>query len=129
MDSSNKEYISKEPKHCLQCAEPLSSAYERPDKKFCCRSCRNEYSYRSQNEERAARRRTIAKIERNYELLKSLISCGRQTLNLTQAKLMGLNLGYMTTCTSLRGKLLCSCYDITYELRSDRICKLSKGIK
>lgn len=124
--AQSSQYTQSDTNHCIQCGDPFTSTYGRTDKKFCCPECKNKFLYRQQSAQRALRRRTEVRIARNYELLRALIESGVKELALPEAKLMGIDPNYMTMCAPARTKLVCSCYDISYEIRAGKICKLSK---
>ena len=59
---------------CLECGDKIK--YGRTDKKFCSDDCRNRHHNEKQKESRAYRRKVLAILAKNYDLLDALIKMG-----------------------------------------------------
>ena len=55
---------------CLECGDRIR--YGRTDKKFCCDECRLKYNYEQVKASKNYRRRVMAALARNYEILEDL---------------------------------------------------------
>ena len=59
---------------CLECGDKIR--YGRTDKKFCCDECRNRHYNSKLKEGRAYRRKVLAILQKNYDLLDELLKSG-----------------------------------------------------
>jgi len=121
-----KKYEQKAAGYCLECGDAFTSAYGRADKKFCCPQCRSNYHYRAVREARVMRLRITTRLERNHEILSDLLARGITSITRLEAKQLGLDLDFMTSCVVSKTKVECSCFDITYRITASRITNISK---
>ena len=121
------EYDKKVVRHmpkCLHCGDRIT--YGRMDKKFCCDDCRNRH-YNEQNKAaRSYRRKVIAQLTVNYEILDSLFRAGIYSIDLMDAATMGFAPGMITSCRRVGRHDEYCCFDIKYIMTSTRIYSISK---
>ncbi len=114
--------------HCLECGDPFSVRYGRPEKKFCSPDCRSRYHYRESRKSGLTRTRVIGRLDRNYGILNELVSKGIRSLDYLEARIMGLDPDYCTACMVTRSRVECWCYDISYRRTDTRIMNISKSL-
>lgn len=109
---------------CLECGASLPNG--RSDMKFCSASCRNRYNYRKGNRDKGVKLRTINAINRNYEILESLLEDGTSTIDNPDLSAMGYNFDCITSYHKVRNHNEYRCYDIKYYKSESRIFGLSR---
>ena len=118
-----KSYIRHMPV-CLECGDKIR--YGRTDKKFCCEECKNRHYNRLVKDSRAFRRKILGHIDRNYEILDSLLRSGVTSADLTDLTSAGFLPGIMTSCLRTRTRVECACFDIKYIITPGRLSSISK---
>ena len=109
---------------CLECGDKIR--YGRADKKFCCRECKEKHFNRLAKGSRSVRRRIVSQLDRNYEILESLIRSGVDSVDVTDAVSMGFQPGIVTSFRKVRSRPELSCFDIKYIMTPSRISGISK---
>lgn len=121
------DYVNKMGRHtpaCLECGDQIR--YGRTDKKFCCDDCRNRHYNNLAKGSRTFRRKVLAMLSRNYEVLNELLRSGTTSVDMLDAVTMGFAPGIMTSCRkSGRHDEFC-CFDIRYIMTRTRIYSISK---
>lgn len=119
-------YLKKDSENgsCLECGKPL---YGRPDKKFCCSACKNEWHYRKEAEVKLSKSRTLTVLNRNYMLLESLLDRKIKSIGLWELEQMGFQpktiTGYIK---SRRNSEEYACFNIIYRQDASRIYNIRK---
>lgn len=105
---------------CPQCGKVVN--YGRVDRRFCSITCKNLYHNRTRY---APRLQSVDRVLRfiyfNRDVLDKLIKMGVSSIDRSALLHMGYNMNYFTSVERLRGRWLCTCLDIGYELTSTRI--------
>lgn len=109
---------------CLECGDEIG--YGRPDRKFCSMSCKNRYNNRKNQGSRQAKLKIMNALDRNHEILDSLLRMGLTEMNLADVKHLGFNVNYMTSCYRTRGHTEYCCFDIRYHVTPTRITSIFK---
>ena len=109
---------------CLECGDRIT--YGRTDKKFCCGECRMKYNNNLLKETRAYRRKVLAMLNRNYEILDELLSKGLDSAELMDIELRGFNSGIVTSYRRTGKHDVFCCFDIKYILTHTRIYSVMK---
>lgn len=120
----NDESISGYVKRCLECGEPVP--YGRPDKVYCCVSCRNRYNYGEKKLRIRNRTRVMKILSDNYAVLQALLREKVGSIDVPQMIFRGFNPEYMTWCQRRPRYSECCCFDIKYNLTHDRIFSISR---
>ena len=74
---------------CLECGDKIR--YGRTDKKFCCDECRNRHYNSKLKEGRAYRRKVLAILQKNYDLLDELLKSGVDSADFADLVTLGLD--------------------------------------
>ena len=109
---------------CLECGDKIR--YGRKDKKFCCDDCRNRHYNAKLKQGRTYRRKVLALLDRNYELLDDILKSGRDSADFTCLMTLGFNPDAVTFCHHSRRHDIYGCFDITYKMSEWRIYSISK---
>ena len=109
---------------CLECGDKIR--YGRTDKKFCCVECRTRHYNREAKESRAFKRKILRLLNRNYEILDSMLQSGVTSLDLTDMLSLGFSPNIATSFRRHRTHYEYSCFDIKYRLTPGRISFISK---
>ena len=104
---------------CLECGDKIK--YGRTDKKFCCDDCRNRHYNAKLKQGRTYRRRVLALLDRNYELLDEVLKSGRDSADFTYLMTLGFNPDAVTFCHHSRRHEIYGCFDIIYKMSETRI--------
>lgn len=96
--------------------------------KFCSPSCRSSYNYRKAPANKGLRLRTINAINRNYDILESLLEDGCTTMDIPDLSAMGYNFDCITSYHKVRNHNEYRCYDIKYYKSESRIFGLSRCV-
>lgn len=121
------DYTKREKKMpvCLECGDKIR--YGRVDKKFCCEECKNRHYNNLAKGSRAYRRRTITRLNRNYEILEQLIKSGNTSVELSDLMSLGF---WPDSVTGFHKNRFKSdeywCFDIKYRMTDSRIYSISK---
>ena len=109
---------------CLECGDEI--VYGRKDKKFCSDECRNRHHNHQHRSGRHYRRMVTAILDRNYEILESLVSSGIEAIWVADAIGLGFNPSYVTSYRKHGKRSMCHCYDICYVTTDNRMTSISK---
>lgn len=109
---------------CLHCGEKIS--YGRSDKKFCCEDCRVEHNNSLVRDSRAFRRRVLAQLSANYDLLATVIQSGRDSIPLPDIVSMGFAPNALTSYRRVGKHMEFGCFDIKYRMTSSKIYSIYK---
>ncbi len=109
---------------CLECGDVLP--YGRSDMKFCCVSCKSRYHYVNGGHLKGLRLRTIGALDRNHEILSSLMEKGVTSMNIPDLAQMGYRFDCVTSYHKVRNHNEYRCYDIKYNLSESRMFGLAK---
>lgn len=109
---------------CLECGDRIR--YGRTDKKFCCEECRTRHNNRQAKGSRTFRRKVLKQLDRNYEILESLLNHGLTSADMTDLMSMGFSSGLVTSCRRLRSRMEYTCFDIKYIMTPGGLSSISK---
>lgn len=109
---------------CLECGNQIR--YGRTDKKFCCEDCRTRHHNNMAKAGRAFRNKVIGILNRNYEILDSLLEKGMDSAELVDIEMMGFVPGMSTSCRRSGKHNVFTCYDIKYILTRTKIFSIMK---
>lgn len=109
---------------CLECGEKIR--YGRIDKKYCCEDCRNRHYNNLMKASRTFRRRILAILEKNYNILEEILRAGADSIDLSDLLQMGFVPGVVTSYHKIRRHDEYSCFDIKYIMTDSRIYSISK---
>lgn len=116
------------PRRCLECGRYVG--YGRPDRKFCCRECKNRWHNRNRvNSWRAEQARILRILENNHRILERMLRMGFQSVDRVTLLQMGFHPEYVTSFQKLGRICQCGCYDILYESTPSRIFRLHSQSK
>mgnify|MGYP006784851495 FL=1 len=109
---------------CLECGDRI--LYGRTDKKFCCESCRQKHFYSTAKETRIFKRKVLAILSRNHEILENLIREGKDSADLMELVLIGF-VPWVITSYRRSGKHdEYNCFNIKYIMTRTRIYSIVK---
>lgn len=109
---------------CLECGDKIR--YGRTDKKFCCEECRTRHHNREASDSRAFKRKILRMLERNYEILDSMLRSGVTSSDLTDMLSFGFSPNIATSFRRHGAHYEYSCFDIKYRLTPGKISFISK---
>lgn len=120
------QYRIIEPKltQCQECGSEIE--YGRVDKKFCCSDCKNKYYNRIAKDNRAAKRRILSAIARNYDVLTQCIKCGVKSIDIVDAVAMGFVPGIVTSHHKRGNRDEYGCLDIKFNVSNSRLGGITK---
>ena len=118
-----KKIVRRMPK-CLHCGDQIK--YGRMDKKFCCDECKTHYYNVKNKSARAFRRRVLAQLMGNYEILDTMFKSGIYSIELIDAVAMGFAPGIITSYRRVGKHDEFCCFDIKYIMTKMRIYSISK---
>ncbi|MBR1406819.1 MAG: DUF2116 family Zn-ribbon domain-containing protein [Bacteroidales bacterium] len=110
--------------HCLECGDAIT--YGRPDKKFCCESCKNRWHNRLEKASRSYRVKVKATLSRNYEVLNDLLKLGISRMNLYDLRALGYDPQYVTAAIPVGKRFEYMCYDIRFRQTPVQVSNLTK---
>lgn len=110
--------------HCLECGDPLP--YGRKDRKFCCPSCRNRHHNREARQWRFRYSTIIGILEKNHDILHSLIRIGIRSIPKTELAQLGYRMGFVTSSGREGRRTVCRCFDIVFTDMETRITGLTQ---
>lgn len=112
--------------YCLQCGKKING---RTDKVFCSDRCRSIYNYYKTRSRSIVRGRVLGTLDKNYELLDSLISRGINAVEMRSLEMAGFKPGCATSFSE-RGKLReYWCFDIRYNISGGRLFNLRRPLE
>ena len=109
---------------CLECGDRIR--YGRTDKKFCCEACKTRHHNREARDSRAFRRKILRLLDKNHEILVSLLHSGVTSIDVTDMISLGFSPSIATSYRRLRSHCEYCCFDIKYRLTPSRISFISK---
>ena len=110
---------------CLECGDKIR--YGRIDKKFCCEECKNRHYNKLARSSRAYRRKIMARLARNYQILEQMIKSGEESVELTDLVSAGFTPESVTGYHKNRFKSdEYWCFDIKYMMTDSRVYSISK---
>lgn len=118
------KYDEEQRGRCLECGDVLP--YGRSDMKFCCVSCKSRYHYVNRGHLRGLRLRTIGALDRNHEILESLLGEGVTSINVPDLAQMGYRFDCITSYHKVRNHNEYRCYDLKYFMSASRVFGLAR---
>ena len=109
---------------CLECGDVLP--YGRSDMKFCCVNCKSRYHYVNKGHLKSLRLKTIGALDRNHEILSSLLEKGVTSMNIPDLAQMGYRFDCVTSYHKVRNHNEFRCFDLKYFMSDNRIFRLSR---
>ena len=109
---------------CLECGDQIR--YGRTDKKFCCDDCRMRHYNEQSKLSRHFRRRILAALSKNYEILEGLIRSDKESVDLMTLATMGFTPSIVTSFRRTGKHDEYGCFDIRYIMTRTRIYSISK---
>ena len=109
---------------CLECGHTIS--YGRKDKKYCCEQCRIRHNNALSRMGKRAKRRILAVLDKNYEILDALVRSDMESAWLSDLMAMGFNPGYSTFYRKTGRRDYFHCFDISYVMTPNRLYSISK---
>ena len=109
---------------CLECGDKIR--YGRTDKKFCCNECKIRHYNNLAKGSRTFRRKVLAMLSGNYEVLNEVLRSGSSSIDLMDAVAMGFAPGAMTSFRKSGKHDEFGCFDIRYIMTRTRIYSISK---
>ena len=109
---------------CLRCGEKIS--YGRTDKKYCCEDCRSEHHNEQVKDSRAFRRRVLAQLSSNYNLLSAVLQSGADSIPLADIVSMGFAPGAVTSYSKAGKHDQFGCFDIKYRMTATKVYSILK---
>jgi len=111
---------------CLECGKEL---YGRPEKKFCCESCKNKFHYRDIHKRNSVKNRVMANLNSNYRILEDLLQRSVSSISLADISQLGFNSKCATgivisTRPRMPNKMFC--FDITYKQSPSRLSEIKR---
>lgn len=109
---------------CLECGDEIG--YGRPDRKFCCPTCKNKYNNRRSQGSRLMKLKVINALNHNHEILSRLLKAGMTEIYILDAKRLGFSFEYVTSFRKVRSYAEFCCFDIKYRLTPTRLTSIYK---
>lgn len=109
---------------CLECGDII--AYGRPDKKFCCTSCKNRWHNREGKGVRVYKLRVRNALDKNYMILNDLLKLGVRRMDMLQLRGLGYDPGFVTSMDLSGKRREFMCYDIRFRMSDHQISAISK---
>lgn len=94
--------------------------------KFCCVSCKSRYHYVNVGHLKGLRLKTIGALDRNHEILSSLLEKGVTSMNIPDLVQMGYRFDCVTSYHKVRNHHEYRCFDIKYNLSESRMFGLAR---
>lgn len=118
-------YVNKRKQaHCLECGDTIR--YGRTDKKFCCDKCKARHYNNLARSGRMFRNKVISMINRNYDILESLLRDGADSVDLVDLISMGFAPGVNTSYRRSGRRDVYTCYDIKYVMTATKVYSITK---
>lgn len=115
-----------EPRHCLCCGNRLEYGKGRSDRKFCNRTCKNNYHNRLRGNFKDMKPKVDGIIMKNYAFLDDMVKLGVKSIPMPEAVSAGFNPSYSTSVFQSEGYCEHCCYDIIYRVSAIRIFKIRR---
>ena len=109
---------------CLECGDKIR--YGRTDKKFCCDVCRMKYHHEQVKISKIYRRRVLAVLTRNYEILDNLLKTDVDAVDLFDLEGLGFIPGVVTSYRKVNRHDEYTCFDIKYIMTRTRVYGIKK---
>lgn len=109
---------------CLECGDKIR--YGRTDKKFCCDGCRMKYHHEQVKSSKMYRRRILAILTRNYDILENLLKSEVTTVDLFDLEGLGFIPGVVTSYRKVNKHDEYTCFDIKYIMTPSRVTSIKK---
>ena len=109
---------------CLECGDKIR--YGRTDKKFCCDVCRMKYHHEQVKISKIYRRRVLAVLTRNYEILDNLLKTDVDAVDLFDLEGLGFIPGVVTSDRKVNRHDEYTCFDIKYIMTPTRVSCIKK---
>ena len=109
---------------CMHCGEKIS--YGRTDKKYCCEDCRVEHNNTLARDGKMFRRRVLAQLTSNYDLLLTVLQSGADSIPLADIVSMGFAPGMVTSYCKVGKHDEFGCFDIKYRMTPAKIHSIYK---
>ena len=110
---------------CLECGDVLPYG-SRTDMKFCSVSCKSRWHYTNGSRLKGLRLKTIGALDRNHEILETLLSKGISSMDIQDLVQMGFNINCVTSYHKVRRHDEYRCFDIKYIQTPSRITGIEK---
>ncbi len=111
---------------CLECGDRIR--YGRTDRKFCCDKCKNSYNNRKTRVSRNFKLKVRNAIEKNYEILESLVKSELSSISLSEIAMMGFKVDFVTSYHKVGSHHEYWCYDIRYYLSDSRLFEIQRVV-
>ena len=109
---------------CLECGDKIR--YGRTDKKFCCDGCRMKYHHEQVKSSKMYRRRILAILTRNYDILENLLKSEVTAVDLFDLEGLGFIPGVVTSYRKVNKHDEYTCFDIKYIMTPSRVTSIKK---
>lgn len=109
---------------CLECGDRIR--YGRTDKKFCCDECRLRYNYEQVKASKNYKRRVLAALSRNYEILEDILKSEVSSVSLLELEGLGFLPGMVTSYQKVNRREEYTCFDIKYVMTPTRVYGIKK---
>ena len=109
---------------CLECGKAFYGG--RVDRKFCCDTCKNRYNNKKTQSLRNFKLRIRTVLDRNYEILQSLVKERIRIADRAELEARGFNPDYVTVHIKMNRHDFHCCYDISYILTPSKITNIKK---
>ena len=113
---------------CLEGGDVIR--FGRPDKKFCCETCKNRYHNRLEKSSRSYRVKVRSTLARNYGVLNDLVKLGISRMSLFELRAMGYDPQFVTAAIPVGKRTEFMCYDIRFRqtgIQLSHITKIASG--
>ncbi|MGM9742789.1 MAG: hypothetical protein ACI3ZC_06995 [Candidatus Cryptobacteroides sp.] len=111
-------------KVCLECGSVMYGG--RPDRKYCCESCKNRYNNKRAQGIRNLKLRIRNSLDRNYDILSVLVRNNVTHVDRAELAMKGFRPEFVTSHTRTPRHDCCCCYDIAYCLTPTRLINLRR---
>jgi hypothetical protein len=109
---------------CLECGDKIR--YGRTDKKFCCDVGRMKSHHEQVKISKIYRRRVLAVLTRNYEILDNLLKTDVDAVDLFDLEGLGFIPGVVTSYRKVNRHDEYTCFDIKYIMTPTRVSCIKK---
>lgn len=109
---------------CLECGTAFYGG--RVDRKFCCNACKNKYNNKKTQSLRNFKLRIRTVLDRNYEILQSLVKNRIRAADRAELEARGFNPDYVTVHIKMNRHDFHCCYDISYIITPSKITNIKK---
>ena len=127
MHFSGMEYNDRErPQvHCLECGDEMG--YGRPDRKFCCRDCKNQYHNRQRRyplrEELESA--VLHALDKNHAILDRLYKMGVRAIDLATLSQLGYDTRFVTSYLRMGRHNIFTLFDLQFEMTPSQLKRLT----